>query len=227
MKIILCDSNSDYGEIMEILLNLVCARHNIQCDITKITDEKTFLGTINNIDFDVLFMGIKFKTTNGIELAKQIKDKNKIIIFLTYLNVFELARDIYKFKPYKVILKEDIKEIELIMKNVINMLNHVEINSIVLENKEIIKQDINYIIKKDKMHIITNNQVIILKNQTSYTDLRKILNDKYFISDYENYFVNLDNVTSIKENKLYFGNNNISVPYSDIEKIKFYFYSTH
>lgn len=227
MKIIICDANNDYCNIIEILITTICQKLNISCQITKLNNEHEFLKNINSLNFDVLFIGIKFQTTNGIKLVQKLDYKNKLIIFLTYLNVFELARDSYELNPYKILLKEDIKEIEFLIKDIYNILTNTDNAVVELENKKFNKTKINYINIKNNMTIVTKDETHIIDTKLDYTGLRHILFDRNFISDYTNYFININNVLSIDENKLFFENACITIPFSDIKKIEFYFYSTH
>lgn len=227
VRIVLCDSNRDYCDILDILISSICKKHDIPYHISKIYDEHDFRKSINLLSYDVIFIGIRFDTTNGVELIREIKDKNKIIVFLTYLNIYELARDIYSLNAYKVILKEDIRDIENTILSIIKKLNNTETYSIELDGHTIIKKDINYITTNDNLLISTKEKVLSLDLSITYNELRYLLFENFFYSDYKNYFINIDNITDIQDNTIFFGDNHINIPFADTEKVKFYYYSTH
>lgn len=120
MHIAVCD---DVSQVTDLLKNYLLTYFGKKCKIDTFNSGLSLLRSSSN--YKVIFLDINLDDTNGIDLAKQIRDKNKrvFIVFITnYQQYCHQAFSVHAFAyMVKPIMKEDLfhtlKEIELYQHN--------------------------------------------------------------------------------------------------------------
>ena len=180
-----------WGESNDIQVNM---------DLYKSANE--YLFNAGKCAYDLIFLDIRMDDTNGMELARRIReeDKDVLLVFVTSERGFVFEG--YEVDAYRYILKpisdEKLSEVLDYAKN-----NAVrDEGSIVLkidnEITRIMRNDIAYIeVKGHYVDIHTASETIIYK--TSFEDLMELLNENslVFIKTHRSYAVNIDKILKI------------------------------
>ena len=180
-----------WGESNDIQVNM---------DLYKSANE--YLFNAGKSAYDLIFLDIRMDDTNGMELARRIReeDKDVLLVFVTSERGFVFEG--YEVDAYRYILKpvSDDKLTEVLEYAKNNAVR--DEGSIVLkidnEITRIMRNDIAYIeVKGHYVDIHTVSETIIYK--TSFEDLMELLNENslVFIKTHRSYAVNLDKILKI------------------------------
>ena len=102
MKILICDDEKEY---LEILTSHVCEymdKHYIECEITATVDPISI--SRSNLVFDLAFLDIQMDGIDGISLAKELRDRNSklALFFITnYEEYQDAAMDLQAFRFFE------------------------------------------------------------------------------------------------------------------------------
>ncbi len=109
LKIAVCDDESVYLDKINTLVKTYFETLNIdtQCYIFSIG--KGLIESVEKIDYDVIFLDIELKTSNGLNIAKELRDNNYkgIIVFITIHS--EFFPEGYKVDAFRYILKKNLE----------------------------------------------------------------------------------------------------------------------
>lgn len=205
-------------------------RHELNNFISKIFKEIS-----NNIEFfefssgeealeanlegvDIYFLDIQMNKLNGMDLAKKIREQNKIseIIFITSL--LEYIQDGYKVRAYRYLIKpikyEDLKE--HILSCISDIIKRRENFMMIKENGMTHKIDIKEItyieiIKKD-ITIHTIHKKYNIKNRIK--NLEKELDIYNFFRCHKSYLINMEHIEVI-------GKDNVMIEDTEIPVSKY------
>ena len=108
MKIALCDDEKVYIDIMEDVINEI----ETQADIYKYTSAEELIKSGES--FDIAFLDIKMRhqekrqeDSRGFAAAEYVKKKNTSCIIAFFTNYDSYAREGYKYRAYRFILKDE------------------------------------------------------------------------------------------------------------------------
>lgn len=203
---------------------------NRPVNIDTFQDPITFLN-INFEKYDFLVLDILLKnSSNGIELASEIRkiDKNIKIIFCS--NSKDFSIDAFDVKAYSYILKP-IDKFEYFRK-LDNLMKELKFNYIKFQDYEhfmhnICISDICYIEvfnKKTTVHLLNKKTIKVAKSLYYWENL---LSDSYFSICHKSILVNLRNIKNIEKNIINLNNEEIiyiSRNYTKSLKSKWYNY---
>lgn len=106
LKILLCDDNKEFLDIMMIQLREILKNMGKQAKITQYQDADSM-----EVDCDIAFLDLDFKGKdyNGIDIARAIRKQHKdtVIIFVT--NFPQYAPAGYEVQAFRYLMKSDIK----------------------------------------------------------------------------------------------------------------------
>ncbi len=107
MKILICDDEEKYLEILQDHVQEYMKRRYIECEIHVTTDPSTIMR--GSCSFDLAFLDIQMEEVDGISLAKELKARNsKLALFFVtnYDEYQDEAMDLQAFrffeKPFDV-----------------------------------------------------------------------------------------------------------------------------
>ncbi len=200
MKIAVCEDNAEQQEHIVKSINKVL--HDLDTSVKGYSLGQNLIVDYieNNIRFDVIFMDIVLPDTDGITIAKQLKeiDDTVIIIFLTGYMRYALKG--YEAKAFRYLLKpvtgEQLQNVIYEIKSELGRKRSIAIRD---NNLEIILpiREIMYMKSDDKNTIIcTNNRNYV--NRKSLQEYEEELNEAGFFRIHRKYLINMYFVKSIK-----------------------------
>lgn len=219
MKVCICDDEQNVLEQLKSLLESLNNKYIIKTFNSPIEFEKY----LKQNSVDILFMDIKLKGANGIEIVKKNEKylKNTKLVYITgyseYIeDIFETNPTYYLQKPISLEkVKKVLDKIERLEKNnasiVLNVGNGIE---------KINCDDILYIESYARIlnvHL-TDDRVI-----ETYSKLSDILNELpfNFIKIHKSYVINMDHIRSYKPNQVVLNNDaTLTIGRKNIKEVK-------
>ena len=174
---------------------------------------------------DIYILDVEMPGINGIELAKEIrtKDKNGEIIFLTAYDKYAVYG--YETHAYSYILKDDMEsKLPVILQQLYEKINSSRQQYYIIETnsrfEKILVSEILYISKEEK------NSIFITKGgeyreRASLGEVFQKLNEQEFIYIDKGQIVNIPNIERIVQETVYMGNNiKLTISRANIKKVK-------
>ncbi len=231
LQIAICDDNNTelllIKQIVETFKALHISKYNIKCDTYK-SGLDLLMATENGISYDLLILDIVMPLMTGIEVATEIRVKNKIskIIFLTTSR--EFAVDSYKVDAFNYLLKPIKKEglISILEKACADITDKRDkqiivrcktcLTKVFLHNLEYIE-----VLGRTLFFHLTSGEILESFGTMSQLE-NDLLSDKRFIKPHRSYIVNMDCVHRITDNAIItFSNKSIPISrelYKNIKK---------
>lgn len=112
-RVAICDDDIRTCDLFRKNLMEFSQCNNVEVEIDLFyTTENLYQYLINNIRYDIIFLDIEFKNTNGIKVGRQIREKIKDhlvdIVFISHSTAY--IEDIFEVKPTNFIRKPLQKE---------------------------------------------------------------------------------------------------------------------
>lgn len=219
INIAICDDNIEELETISSILSKNIKDVGIPFKISSFSDGQDLIEHINSSkqNFDIIFLDIYMKFSNGIDIAREIRDFDKEckIIFITSSK--EHAIDSYDVRAFHYILKP-IEEEKF--RNAIKL----AIESLSKENKQVVimNKKGNYrILYKDILYAESKARVVniylksneVISFYSKLEDFFQSLKDERFLRCHKSFIVNMDYVLKV-ENNYIFMYNNVIIPIS-------------
>jgi len=212
LNFILCDDYVGALNRLHKALESLFIKHNFDAEITlSTTDPNEVLEFIQTNPVDVVFLDIDLKSDmSGLELAKQIRKKNKDIYLIFTTGHLEYGLIAYKYKTFDYLSKPITPaRLEETLLRLFDDISYSPKSFIKIDNKNtIISADkVNYIVK-DGMKSIFYTDDNVLEVYNSFSKLESALPNN-FVRCHKSYIVNLDKITGIQSitNQVDFGQN--------------------
>ena len=209
LNFVICDDNKNILDKFSVILENIFIKHNYEAEIGFTTSNvDDLLKYVNENKVDVLILDINLKSNKtGLEIASEVRKKNKNTYFIFTTAHLEYAMLAYKFKTFDYLAKPVTYErLEDTIVRLFEDINGVPKRYIKIDNKNSIidENDVLYI-KRDGMKLIyhTKNQ-----DYETYSSFNKI-QDKIpanFVRAHKSYIVNIDNISNVDSvsNLIYF-----------------------
>ncbi|WP_435790524.1 LytR/AlgR family response regulator transcription factor [Clostridium sp.] len=227
INIAICDDDIQEIKIISNFVSKNIEDLNLLFKITSFNDGQDLIDHMScaKKNFDIIFLDIYMKTSNGIDIAREIRkfDNECKIIFITYSQEYVL--DSYEVRATYYILKP-VNEEKL--SNAIK----IAIKELDKENKQIFiinKKGIYRILYKDIVYAESKARIvnIYLKSHEIITfyskleDLFQRLKDERFLKSHKSFIVNMDYILKIENNSIFIIDNaNIPISIANVTKIK-------
>jgi len=219
INIAICDDTYEEVEIISSYVSKNLEDLNISFKISTFSEGQDLIEQMSSSrqNFDIIFLDIYMEFSNGIDIARKIRefDKECKIIFITSSK--DHAIDGYEVRALNYILKP-INEEKLndAIKIAIESLNK-ENHKVVIRNKKgnykILYKDILYAESKARVVNIYLKSSEVISFYSKLDDFIKTLQDERFLKCHKSFAVNMDYVLKIENNSI-FMNNNITIPIS-------------
>lgn len=203
LNIAVCDDERLYiDKLADIILSFT-QQNNMSVKIEKFDDGIELISS--GIKFDLIFLDIEMKKSNGIEIAERIRevDSNVPIVYVTSYS--DYWRRAYKVHAFDFILKPfNSEEIFKVLSDFIALKKDSNIKTVKLTTEygtEI--QPINEIyyfilLAKRKIQIVTISKDYIVRE--NLTDIFNKLDDDCFYITHRSCIVNMNYVQTIRKN---------------------------
>ena len=204
MKILICDDEVQYLDILRIHVAAYMENRYIAHEITATTDPDTILNS--DVSFDLAFLDIQMNGTDGITLAKELKRRNSKIALFFVTNYDEYQDDAMDLRAFRYFSKPfDIKRLYSGLDKAMEYIDGAYIDIFLYgENAQ------QRVLIDDIMYITRANRKIILKTKyqsfpirESFDELCSKMPPLFFYQVHKSYFVNLHYVKKYAYSELY------------------------
>lgn len=161
MRVAICDDEKPMQAILENLLNEYSRMRNIDVFVDKFDNGRNLLKSINEREYEIVFMDYQMDDIDGMETSRLIRNKNNdsVIIFVSAYP--EVAVDSYEVNTFRFIVKPINKE--KLFKAIDDYLKSIDYdNLLILKTHDgtwkIKMSDIIYAEAKEKHTIIRTTQ---------------------------------------------------------------------
>jgi Response regulator of the LytR/AlgR family len=219
INIAICDDNVEELEIISSYVSKNLKELDIPFKISHFSEGQDLIEHINSSKevFDLLFLDIYMKFSNGIDIARKIRnlDKDCNIIFITSSK--EHAIDSYEVKALYYILKPlDKEKLNTAIKIAIENLNK-ENKQVLIKNKtgsyRILYKDILYAESEARVVNIYLKSGKVISFYSKLEEFFQRLQDERFLKCHKSFVVNMDYILKIENNNIFMGDN-IIIPIS-------------
>ncbi|MCM1506046.1 MAG: LytTR family DNA-binding domain-containing protein [Ruminococcus flavefaciens] len=221
MRIAVCDDEvtftNDFTAIIKKLYQ------SLEMTVDEFLDSKSFMKSFQNEPYDIVFLDIEMPETDGIALARQLRQQNEDVSIVFVIGYAEYAIKGYGFNVLRYLMKPvSENEIREILEYVLEKQNSQKF--IWLTNR-----DGTHKIKVSNLLLIeAHNQNLIFNTISESIEVRGNIN-KYeeelktdgFFRSHRSYIIALDKVTKISENEVMVANK-FRVPIARARKQKFH-----
>ncbi len=211
LNFVLCDDNLNIVQKLKDMLEIIFLKNNIDAKVSLVTSNPNDVIEFerNNL-VDVLILDINLNDKiSGIDLAKQIREKNKNVYIIFSTGHLEYSLVAYSVKTFDYLPKPiTLERLELTINRLLDDLDNKSNNKFIKINNTIInEQEINYI-KKEGMKLVFCTKTGEFITYSSFNKLLPTLSDN-FIRCHKSYIVNTENILNVSSNsnKISFSNN--------------------
>lgn len=217
INIAICDDDIKELEIISSYVSKNIKDLDIPFKISSFSEGQDLLEYMNSSkqNFDIIFLDIYMKFSNGIDIATRIRDFDKEckIIFITSSK--EHAVDSYDVSALHYILKPINEEkLKSAIKIAIESLNKKNKQVVIMNKKgnyRIAYKDILYAESKARVVNIYLKSSEVISFYSKLEDFFQSLKDERFLRCHKSFFVNMDYILKI-ENNCAFMCDNIIIP---------------
>ena len=214
MRIAVCDDNKDDLELIEKIVNEYKDKNDYNIDIDIYNNSETLLNRmllfkIDKTNYDILILDVLMQT-NGIDLARKIRDDGYESLIIYVSSSKEYAVDAFKVQAFDYILKPyDKKQVFLSLDNALKKLNlKPKANIIIkLNNHTTVGLDISnilYAYAKDRRiiyHMVDGKEYVTVALRKNFKETIPFDYKKYeFIFAGKNRLVNMNYIKAIDNN---------------------------
>lgn len=200
LNFVLCDDNKNILDKLSQMLENIFLQNDYNAKITYTCDNAADLfDYLNENNIDVLFLDINLKNKlTGLDIAEQIRKKNKNIYIIFITCHLEYALVAYKYKTFDYIPKPFVSErLELTISRLFEDIKSSVSNFIKVGNSQMLirENDVLYI-KKDNMKLTYHTQFQDYSSYIAFNKIEKTL-PRNFVRCHKSYIVNINCINYI------------------------------
>ena len=196
MRIAICEDNREHTEILSEMVNRWAKKENIQVIIGHYQSAEQFLFCMKDeLPYDLAFLDIQMSKINGLQLARMIREEDRLIflVFTTALKKYapkgyEVSAFRYLIKP----LQED--EVFQVLTTANRMLVERKRETVIVtrgdETRRIFLDDIYYI-EVDNHYIILHLHEETIRFKAKLKEFEVQFKEPQFCKCHRSYIVNL------------------------------------
>lgn len=200
IKFALCDDNTQLLLKLKEMLESIFLRNDLDANIVFVTENSNkLINFLNENEVDVLFMDIDLNSqANGIDIAKEIRKKNKSIYIIFLTGHFEYIVSSFECKTFDFIQKPfSFSRLENTVKRLFDDINDNSQSFIKLSNQhKLINQSLVNYIQKDGMKTIYSLSSNNISSYGSFTKIGETLPNN-FVRCHKSFIVNINNISNV------------------------------
>lgn len=213
IKIAILEDEKDMEERLTGFLSKFFAENDKKYTISSFSTAESLLSS--SLDFDISFIDINLPGKNGMEAAKEIREKDKEMMLIFVTSLVQFAIKGYEVNAFDYLVKPvNYASFSLTMKRVLPVLDSKKEGIMVTDNSRTIHKiylnDLQYIeVRGHVLYFHTTNEVIqVYESLKKYEEL---LESYSFSSCNRSYLVNLKHVIKIDKNEVLVGNDRLII----------------
>ncbi len=205
LSIAICDDEKHICDYLEKRTRNHLAVNDIEATVHTFYDGADLLSACekNTTEFDIIFLDIKMKTTNGVECAKLLRSEgvNALIVFVT--SSAEYVFSGYEAKAFRYILKTDLENaFDRILTDCLVELKKQATDFFTVKTASFVKNfsldEIYYFESKLRVIVIhTKNEDISFYGKLD--NIEKELAEKDFIRIHQSFLVNASKIKALNK----------------------------
>ena len=196
MRIAICEDNMEHAEILAGMVNRWAQKENVQVNIGRYQSAEQFLFCMKDEPpYDLAFLDIQMSKINGLQLARMIREEDRLIflVFTTALKKYapkgyEVSAFRYLIKP----LQED--EVFQALTAASRMLEIRKKEAIIVtqgdKSRRVFMDDIYYI-EVDNHHIILHLHEETIRFKAKLKEFETQFKEPQFCKCHRSYIVNM------------------------------------
>ena len=201
LNFVICDDNVNILDRLEKLLESIFTKNNLEGQVSfKFNNFEDLLACFDNENqIDVLLLDINLKSQKtGLDLAEEIRKKNKDVYLIFTTGHLEYAMMAYKYKTFDYLAKPITYErLEDTVKRLFDDVYGLPKKYIKIDNKNTLVDEtqIQYI-KRDGMKLNFHTSSRDYESYSSFNKIQDKLPDN-FVRCHKSYIVNLNNIKNV------------------------------
>lgn len=197
LNFVICDDNVNILDRLSKMLETIFTKNNYEATVSfTSTDIDEILNYVYSNKVDVLMLDINLKAhKTGLELAEEVRKKNKNVYIIFTTGHLEYAMIAYKFKTFDYLAKPiTYDRLEDTIKRLFDDIKGSNTKYIKIDNKNtlIAESEIEYI-KRDGMKLVFHTASRDYEIYSSFNKIQDTL-PKHFVRCHKSYIVNLNNI---------------------------------
>ncbi len=222
MKIVICDDELEYLNLLRIHVQEYMKTRYIECEITATTNPVEILNSTKS--FDLAFLDIQMDGIDGISLAKELRKRNSklALFFVTNFDEYQDdAMDLHAFRFFEKPFHVD--RLYSGLDRVMEYINRAYVDVFLYEDgvqKRICIDDIVYITRKNRKTAFITNCGNYYSKESMDAWCQK-LPPLFFYPVHNSFLVNLHYVTKYSYSELYL-NDDTRIPIAPRKQSSFH-----
>lgn len=207
MRILICDDEADYLELLYIHIQEYMNSHFIECDITTTQDPLSIMNS--GASYDLAFLDIQMGKIDGISLAKRLKQRNSKLALFFVTNYYEYQDDAMDLQAFRYFEKPfDVSRLYAGLDKAMEYIDGAYLDIYLSGEgvqRRVLVDDIMYVMR-DNRHVIlvTKNGSFNIKE--SFDQCCAELPSLFFFKVHNSFFVNLHYVNEYSYSELILSN---------------------
>ena len=201
MRICFCDDEPSVHLLLEKMVSDWSRQKKVSCRISHYSNaEELLFQTEETFDFDLILLDIQMEGTDGISLAKQIRQSDKSVLIACLTGAGEYAPEGYEVQAARYLLKPVQREKLFELLNLAKSYSETTSKKSLLveiegETRKLYFNEI-FAVESQGHFLIYHCKQGQLRQKSSFVKIKPQL-DERFVSTHRSFCVNLDHVTGI------------------------------
>uniref|UniRef100_UPI004056E825 LytR/AlgR family response regulator transcription factor n=1 Tax=Acetatifactor sp. TaxID=1872090 RepID=UPI004056E825 len=196
MKILICDDEEQYLDIMKVHIQEYMRNRYIECEITATNNPSEIYGTRQI--FDLAFLDIQMKPIDGITLGKALRRRNEKLALFFITNFDEYQDDAMDLQAFRFFKKPfEIERLYLGLDKAMEYIDGAYVNVFMSSNgrqQRILVDDILYVTRSNRKTLLVAKQDSYITKET-LDDWSEKLPQRFFYPVHKSFLVNLHYVS--------------------------------
>lgn len=224
MKILICDDEERYLNELKVHVEEYLRTHNIKAELFTTLNPKEIMDS--SFAFDLVFLDIQMPELNGIELAKELKNRNNKVIFFFVTNFDEYLDEAMDLRIFRFFEKPfNVKRLYSSLDRAMEYIDESYVDLFLYNNGEhqkILVDNIVYIKRENRKVILTTNSGYEYTTKESLEHWTEKLPNTFFYLVHKGFLVNLHYITKCSYTELYI--DKVRIPIAPRKQANFHNY---
>lgn len=196
MRIAICEDNREHTEILEEMINRWAKKEDKQVVIGCYRSAEQFLFCMKDEPhYDLAFLDIQMAKINGLQLAKMIREEDRLIFLVFTTALKNYAPKGYEVSAFRYLIKPlQEEEVFQTLTKTSRMMEERKRDAVIVtqgdESRRIFKDDIYYI-EVDNHHIILHLKEETIRFKAKLKEFETQFMEPQFCKCHRSYIVNL------------------------------------